>query len=206
MSVQPKELQQQLKELQLKELQLKAEVDYFYPRILRWLFADVIWATLPLWVLAMIGILVPEKGPAEGMELRSFWTNAEWSFASITLFAACLREMLRVKMEVQRDSFVSTSSVIGAVVALIVLNTTLLGFVYSERLGATISLFHVTVLQKFFFGSALVLTVLIFRFETSIWTVQAQSGAAARESRPREDQKQLDLPGIGGSSEQHKPT
>jgi hypothetical protein len=146
--------------------------DYISERVLRWAFTDIVWATLPLTVLALMAFIFFDNVPPDGFKLVSFWTNPEWSFASITLFAACLREMLRVKMEVQKDNFASTSAVIGVVVAAIILNTALLGFIYSERMGARLNPEHVILAQKIFFAASILVTILIFWFEASVWSLQ----------------------------------
>jgi hypothetical protein len=63
--------------------------------ILRWLFTDVIYAVLPLLVIAILTTLL-------GRQFKEFLFLKEWSFASIVLFGVTVRQSIRLKTTVQR--------------------------------------------------------------------------------------------------------
>lgn len=157
------EVENRVAEAARNEHRSKAQVG---AQVLRWFFTDFIWAVVPLFVLFFVAVLNLPKPEAES---RPFWTNVEWSFASITLFASCLRELLRVRIEVQRKGNLTvTTALIAGLSAVLVLNTTILGIIYSERLGASIALDMVQLLQKLFFLLAICATVVVFYFERRV--------------------------------------
>lgn len=70
-----------------------------YDRFMRifnlWLFGDVIFAILPLLVLAAITGLLGEL-------FAGFLDLKEWSFATIVLFGVAIRKFIRLKVEIQQ--------------------------------------------------------------------------------------------------------
>jgi hypothetical protein len=60
-----------------------------------WLFGDVIYAVLPLIVIAILTRLL-------NLEFKEFLLLKEWSFASIVLYGAAIRRTIKLKTEIQR--------------------------------------------------------------------------------------------------------
>jgi hypothetical protein len=63
--------------------------------VLLWLLGDVVFAVVPIAILAAITLLL-------GQPFDNFLLLKEWSFASIVLFAVSIRRLIRLKVNVQR--------------------------------------------------------------------------------------------------------
>jgi hypothetical protein len=65
-------------------------------RLSRWLFGDVMYAVLPILVLAGITLVRKES-------FHSFAEIQEWSFATIVLLGVTIRKFVRLKVEIQQS-------------------------------------------------------------------------------------------------------
>src|SRR5688500_14014310 len=61
-----------------------------------WLFGDLLYAVLPLIVLAIVTTLL-------GKTMDDFLLLKEWSFANIVLFGVVIRKFIQVKVSAQLD-------------------------------------------------------------------------------------------------------
>lgn len=120
-----------------------------------WMVLDLFFAVLPLLVLIVVGELF--QVPAAS----NFWALPEWSFATIVLAAASLRDLLHLKVDLQKDERNRVLAAIMMVMAILVFSSLILGAIYSERGNAKISLSAVAEYQQFLFIMTIIVYVII---------------------------------------------
>lgn len=126
--------------------------------LLAWAMFDLFLAVLPLLVLIFVAELFA-LGPDP-----HFWALPEWSFATIVLLAASLRDVIHLKVDIQKADRQWTIAAIMFVVGQLIFSSLVLGAIYSARAGARISLEAVASCQETLFYLAVIQYVIFHWF------------------------------------------
>lgn len=109
-----------------------------FNELMFWAMLDLMPAVLPIALLVLVDYMF--LGNEQSRVQTDFWAIPEWSFASIVLLGASLRDVLRLKLTVQKTSARNLQAMLSVIVFLLIFATSLLIAIYSERGGAKIDL------------------------------------------------------------------
>lgn len=138
----------------------------------RWLFEDVLYAALPILILALMRMLLDDT-------FREFFLLKEWSFASVVISGATIRRMMNVKANIERDT---TSDDYN-----LALQAPILALILSVVVLALVALFE---MQRISVSNSFALQV----FQVTTFVLALALYLVAVRSEIREETRASDLP------------